>query len=482
MTGREHGLGRRSLGSMDTAPALPDPGAIGGYRLVRTLGAGPRATVHLGHAEGHPHAAVKVFAAAVPPERIEREAEALMRAAGEHVVRLDDLALDDRGRPAFLLERVPGPSLGALLDRRRAIRPGEAVTILAPVAATVARLHRSGVVHGGLDPASVLFTEAGSPTLVGFGDAELLDLMATGRVPVAERSELLARDRAALRRLAVTVLDRTAHESAEELAAAEAIRNVPDGDAYAERLAETVFGLAEPEPVDLDATTPPSLLPSRLAEPPGAGTAAGESPLLLDALQVPEWLRSMLGGWLPAARDRLRSLVGSVRRPFWVAGGVAAAALTATLLFVPADRPAPDATGAPEPADGGPSSAPHPEPAEDALLRGDDPAAAARELLDRRADCFRELSVLCLDGVDQADSSASLADAAAILAAQERGGIDADGVVIDGETHVVERLGGTALIRITSPDAEPASVLVIRTEAGWRIRGFPGAARAAEQD
>ena len=469
---------------MDSLPAPPGPASIGGYRLVRVLGAGPRATVHLGHADGHPQVAVKVFAAAVPAERIEREAEALMRAAGEHVVRLDDLALDDRGRPAFLLERIAGPSLGALLDRRHAIRPGEAVTILAPVAATVARMRRAGVVHGGLDPASVLFTEAGSPTLVGFGDAELIDLEATGRARVAARADLLARDAAALRRLAVTVLDRTAAESAGDQAAAGALQALPDDESYAARLADAVFGLAEPEPVDLDAAAHPPTFPGRLTAPPAAaGPAPAAAPLLLDALQVPDWLRGVVDGRLGPILERVRSVARTVRRPFWAAGGVAIAAVTAALLLVPAEGGGDARAGqAPEPG-GATAEPPGVSAAPDPVLLGDDPAAAARALLDLRADCFRELSVLCLDAVDQADSSASLADAAAILAAQEDGGIAADGVVLDGKTETVERLGDTALVRVIPPDAEPASVLVIRTGAGWRIRGFPdGVGAAAEGD
>jgi hypothetical protein len=478
---------------MDERPGIPAPATIGGYRIVRTLGAGPRATVRLGHAEGHPPAAVKTFAAAVPADDIEREAEALMRAAGDHVVRLDDLALDEHGRPAFLLERVAGPSLGALLDRRGAIRPGEAVTILAPLAATIARMHAGGVVHGALEPACVLFSDAGSPTVVGFGDARLLDLAATGRARVAERTQLLARDREALRRLVLTVLERTALATAGEVAARRALTELPEGVDYAERLADAVFELAEPEPVDLDPAAVAGSVPARLTGAPvGAPTrvpagsrGSGAAPrLLVDGLQVPEWLRTALGGRAATAPARLRAAAASVRRPFWIAGGAAAVALTAALVLVPADGPPGDgpASGiATEPAAADPAQ-PAPEErraAQPAVLDGDDPAAATRELLDARAECFRDLSVLCLDAVDQADSSASAADTASILAAQEGGGIAADGVVIDGTAETVERMGDTALVRITAPDAEPASVLVIRTEAGWRIRGFPGAADAA---
>jgi predicted Ser/Thr protein kinase len=473
---------------MTTAPPPSLPASLGGYRLVRTLGTGPRATVHLGHADGHPQAAVKVFAAAVPAERIEREAEALMRAAGEHVVRLADLALDERGRPAFLLDRIAGPSLGALVDRRRVLEPGEAVTILAPVAAALARMHRDGVVHGGLDPASVLFTDAGSPTLIGFGDAELFDPTATGRARVAARSALVERDEAALRRLAGLVLDATSAETSAEAAAIRALQALPGDAGYAERLADAVFELAEPQPVDLDAPARmasgmPGRLLERSAEP---DRPSGSSPLVLDALQLPGWLQTALRGSAGIAVARLRAIGGSVRRPFWVAGGVAAAALLVSIVLTPtgASDPAatPGPTGTAEPtARGAPAAAGSPASgsAAEGVLLEDDPAAAARELLDRRADCFRELSVLCLDGVDGADSSAAVADAAEILAAQERGGVPAEGVVLDGPVETVERLGDTALVRVILPDAEPASVLVLRTEAGWRIRGFPGAAHGA---
>jgi hypothetical protein len=207
---------------------------------------------------------------------------------------------------------------------------------------------------------------------------------------------------------------------------------------------------------------------------------------VLDALQLPGWLQTALRGSAGIAVARLRAIGGSVRRPFWVAGGVAAAAVLVSIVLTPtgASDPAatPGPTGTAEPtARGAPAAAGSPASgsAAEGVLLEDDPAAAARELLDRRADCFRELSVLCLDGVDGADSSAAVADAAEILAAQERGGVPAEGVVLDGPVETVERLGDTALVRVILPDAEPASVLVLRTEAGWRIRGFPGAAQGA---
>src|SRR5690349_9454079 len=69
---------------------------FGGHRLVRQLGASEHAVVHLAYphddmALGGP-VAIKIFRAETPGELVMTEIEALSRAAGEHCVRLLDLA------------------------------------------------------------------------------------------------------------------------------------------------------------------------------------------------------------------------------------------------------------------------------------------------------------------------------------------------------------------------------------------------------
>ena len=86
---------------------------------------------------------------------------------------------------------------------------------------------------------------------------------------------------------------------------------------------------------------------------------------------------------------------------------------------------------------------------------------------------MRELSVLCLDGVAQEGSAAHASDAAVIRALQAGGELTPQAAIVSGQLTLVERLGDSALVTLGAPaDSEPASALVMRGEAGWRIRSY----------
>jgi hypothetical protein len=109
-------------------------------------------------------------------------------------------------------------------------------------------------------------------------------------------------------------------------------------------------------------------------------------------------------------------------------------------------------------------------------LSGDDPIAAAAVLLDLRAGCFRSASLLCLDGVVQPGSSAEDADRAAVGAVQAGG--EAPAPIVASQLELVERLGDSALVALGSSGAsekQPASLLLMKGEAGWRIRDYVAA-------
>jgi hypothetical protein len=99
----------------------------------------------------------------------------------------------------------------------------------------------------------------------------------------------------------------------------------------------------------------------------------------------------------------------------------------------------------------------------------DDPIAAFTELTRVRNDCIRDLSILCLDAVLQPDSAA-MADDVELIRSIERG--DGGEAVIEPEqVELAERLGDAALLDYET-DSKPASVLLVKTEAGWRIRSY----------
>jgi len=181
------------------------------------------------------------------------------------------------------------------------------------------------------------------------------------------------------------------------------------------------------------------------------------------------------------AMERMRMAVSSIRRPYRVLAAVAAIVTAGTIVVTvvaaddspPTDSatavlesarvsPAPETTG---------GEARH---SDDEAIAGDDPVAAAAALVRVRATCLSDLSVLCLDGVDHLDSAAWEADHHAIRSAQESGRAVEVADFSSGDMTLVDRMGDTAIVALGRGDDAatkgPASVLVIRTEAGWRIR------------
>lgn len=445
--------------------------AVGGFRMVRRLGAGEHGTVFVAHpVDGGPAVALKV-SAEDGPERALREIEALDRGAGAHVVRLLDVATDDRGVPAVVMERHPGVTLADLLVRRERLTPGEARSVLDALAVAVGRLHAAGVVHGGVRADAVLLTAEGFPVLGGFGAAHRTGLAPSRAARDADPAMLA--DCEGVRTVVLAVL---AASSSFDLLDAFAARSADSGmlDEIAVRAAE--LGPARPlMPAGETGSAMGAILPRRRPETPvvverARGRRAAPKPSLY------ERTRRVLTTLL----ERGRSVAGSVRPRFWIVGSIGAIALVAALVLLPVRstdaRPSPDpdasATLAPDPdVVLSPGIAPPEETVEAAVVR----------LLDQRATCLRERSIPCLDDVAQAGSSARRDDEA-LIRARDAGESSPDRWSdIDVATvSVIDEYGGAALVALTTSDGEPAPVLVMRTEAGWRIRSYLGDVAAPE--
>ncbi len=402
---------------------------VAGFRLVRKLGSGSRADVYLGHAGAAERtAAIKIFRPEVPLASIDAELRALGAAGHAHTVQLRDLSVGADGRPVLVLERLELGSLAQLLAQRGQLTAGEAVTILAPLAAAVTAMQASGVTHGAITAGRVLFRESGAPVLSGFGHAEV-----GGATDV---------DRRALAALAATVLERLS-PSDQAWDHAAGLRQwlgslVAYPESFAAQLSERVFALTDASPV--------RFVPDSLSDDIPQRTATAEPVVEPAETPAQRWFEPYLARIPPR-----------FRRPKWLA--VAVGALT---LIVAVSVPT-----------GGSAQRLTPTAAPTVALEGpvyeDDPVAAFGDLVQARNSCIRDLSILCLDTVLQAGSAAMDADAA-LIRSIERG--DGSTELVDPvEVRLAERMGDAALLTFEA-DSEPASVLLVKTEAGWRIRSY----------
>jgi hypothetical protein len=263
---------------------------VGGYRLVRRLGSGTRADIHLGHAgsheppEGDRVAAIKVFRLHTDDGSIDREIEALARASSRHLLELRDLATGADGRPCLILPRLGSGTLARLLALRDRIEPGEAVTLLVPLVDAVRELHRVGVAHGAVRTGSVLFDDHGAPVLARFGSAGLIGEFPTdpdGRSLTAAQLDEDPRalhDRRGLVTLVGAVIDRVTGSSAAltELKSRLGLDSPAPADvALIERLTDLLFELAPPLPLSFDTSDAPD------GESVGRPAAAGPVPSAL---------------------------------------------------------------------------------------------------------------------------------------------------------------------------------------------------------
>lgn len=421
---------------------VPAP-VIGGYRVIRRLGSGPRADVELGFDPRGGTVALKVLRDRGDRAAFDREQDAVAAVQHPHVVALKDVASDASGRPVAVLERLGATSLAGLLSERGSLRVGEAVTVLAPIAEALDALRDSGVTHGRIGAAAVLFRDDGAPVLARFGGASRTE----AATAAARASDAALRadvdDTLALVRL---VLERV-----DGVDASAVVRDVAHDDRPGGVLVDRLFALGEPAPVSFRVDTPPSV-PTR--------GAAHHLDAVLPAVQ----------GLAGRADLALRRLQESVRPRFWVLGGAALVVLVLGALLV-ATAPA-ASPGSPPPASA--SRGPVPAtPAQNPAVDADDPVAALTALLALRESCLDAMSEECLAGVDESGSSAEGTDVAYARALADGGELDAEQSIVDPVPVMRQRLGDAVLLDLANgAETGPASVLIMRTEAGWRIRDY----------
>lgn len=154
---------------------------IGRYEIVRELGHGGMGSVFLAARaddEYRKEVAVKIVRAGADDAESRRRflVERQILASLEHpnIARLHDGGTTDDDLPYVVMEYVDGEPLTAYCDRQQ-LSVEARLRLFARVCDAVQYAHRNLVVHRDLKPGNILVTADGTPKLLDFGIAKLLD-------------------------------------------------------------------------------------------------------------------------------------------------------------------------------------------------------------------------------------------------------------------------------------------------------------------
>jgi len=416
----------------------------------------------------------------------------------------------------FLLVHASAPvvTLATLVGGAARMRAGEAVTVLVPIAQTIAATHRLGRSIGGIALASTALDDTGRPLLLDWSRIGALPGRAPGRVPDAVREDWLAFARVADAVLSVVDSGEAARLAERIGASAERVR---DEAAIAEGIVDALFSFAEPEAVGDD------VLRGRGARARPFRGIAGRPAVAAGESHRRSW-RSSPGSSTPWRSSRGSRSPASFGRTLLGAAAVACLASSTILVAgrlgaadgsngastnLPATASPADTSGsAVQPSSGiGGTAGADPAAAADATAGGRTGGApsgaaavpsasgvvdraeaeervrsaagpgarvedAAPALLALRAACLRERDAACLAGVYQAGAPGLARDGEVVEAGSERELSSAAVPVPPGASvRVRDEYGGLVAVELMDAGAAlPTSLTLVRVDAGWRLR------------
>jgi serine/threonine protein kinase/Tfp pilus assembly protein PilF len=154
---------------------------LGPYQIVRKLGSGGMGDVYLAERADQQYqqqVAIKLvrtgmFAGQVH-SRLRMERQILARLQHPNIARLLDGGQTADGTPYIVMEYIEGEAIDAWCDRRR-LGLAQRVALVRTVCGAVHYAHQNLIVHRDLKPNNILITTDGTPKLLDFGIAKLLD-------------------------------------------------------------------------------------------------------------------------------------------------------------------------------------------------------------------------------------------------------------------------------------------------------------------
>ncbi len=162
------------------APSIPR------FRIERELGRGGMGTVFLAarsDGEFEQLAAIKVLRRGVDTDdvlqRFRRERQILASLDHPNIARLLDGAATDDGRPYLAMEFIDGDPITSWCESR-SLSPQEILALFRQICLAVEYAHQRLIVHRDIKPSNILVSASGTPKLLDFGIAKLLDDTAEG--------------------------------------------------------------------------------------------------------------------------------------------------------------------------------------------------------------------------------------------------------------------------------------------------------------
>ena len=446
-----------------------------------------------------------------------------------HWVQAESLVSDDEGRFGILLEAIVGPRAASWLDDHAPLRLGHVTTLLAPIADAVHRAHDVGVLGVVPDLRGVRIDQAGTPILVRLHHAVARpplperfrrtdDLHEHDRRALAQLVQAVAlhvdpASRSQVERLTTAALDspRALWESLMHGAKAEPLTELPRLDVVRLQHPQVVAGdqheknggrdaPSAGDKADAEPTLHEHTVSARRAAENLSDRAAALRARLSETLQslgLPDALRESSDSAVTRVVTSIQRLGGARRhtshgspltvRPQFLV--LAAAGVLAVVIAV--------AAAAASGEDGSPSNAAPTFDAESIAVEPLSPSSSAttpstvaasesgeppevldhpeadewdaivQRLLERWSACRTVRGDGCIDDVAQPRSAAAV-----VLAADDddRHGVIDAWLLGDRQLVVVEQMGSAVLVDLLDAERTSASLLLLRSEAGWRVR------------
>ena len=169
-----------NLRAWDADSTEYEPGSrrFGAYRLIRLIGAGGMGEVHLAErsdGQFEQRVALKLLPRPTPGliQRFRQERQILARLEHPNIARLLDGGVGEAHVPYFAMEYIEGVPI-VEFGRQRELGVGAILRLFLLVCDAVQYAHRSLVVHRDIKPSNILVVADGTPKLLDFGIAKVL--------------------------------------------------------------------------------------------------------------------------------------------------------------------------------------------------------------------------------------------------------------------------------------------------------------------